>query len=122
MPLILCSPQGYAVVGNPPVRPGIDIRYVVGNPSTEVYFTTDRPTTFSPLECPPWDEWPISLNRFNTGYPQPGPAPTVFKRYLGRDVRYLVGLLDNGGGDQSCQAKILGGVPRKVRRQACDVG
>lgn len=101
--------QGYAVVAASAVRAGIQIRYVIGNPSTEVYFTSDRPSTYDPLTCPVWDEWPISLKRFNIGYPDPGPAPTVFKRYIARDVRYLVGLADLGGGDQSCEAQALGG-------------
>lgn len=71
-----------------------------------------------PLQCPSWNEWPVSLERFDTGDPQPGPAATVFQRYIARDVRYLVSLDDLGGGDQSCEAKLLGGVARKDRTLA----
>lgn len=84
-----------------------------------LYYTTDRPSaSFKPSSCPNFNEYFFGLSNFYIPYDAPESPSAAFKSYASRDVRYLVSLDDNGGGDQSCEAKAAGGTARKSRTLA----
>ena len=98
---------------------GIPVRYVVGNPSSMLYWTRDRPSdSFNANSCPYFNEFFFGLDDYYIPYPKTQNSAQLFKEYAQRDVRYLVSLDDNGGGDQTCEAKAAGGVARKNRTLA----
>lgn len=97
----------------------IQLRFLVGNPSTMLYFTGDRPSSLNRKSCSVWNDFFFGLDQFYVPYTYSGSPSGTFSKYAQRDVRYLVGLNDNGaGGDQSCAAKAMGGVNRKDRTRA----
>ena len=97
---------------------GIDLKYVVANPSAYLYFTKDRPTsetTFGPFAgrdtCPNYDQYRYGtrdLIRFGGNVS----APALLERYLQRQVTYLMGTADNNPQqnnlDKSCAAQAQG--------------
>ncbi|PWN25296.1 hypothetical protein BDZ90DRAFT_234141 [Jaminaea rosea] len=98
---------------------GVPIRYVVGNPSSMLYWSRDRPSdSFNANSCPYYNSFFFGLDDFYIPYPKNKNSAQLFKSYVQRDVRYLVSLDDNGGGDQTCEAKAAGGVARKSRTLA----
>lgn len=99
---------------------GVSVRYVVGNPSSMVYFTKDRPSSFNRDSCSTYNDWHFGFDDFYIPYPHPGSPESTFKSYAARDVRYLVSLDDvnPNNGDQSCEARALGGSARKDRSLA----
>lgn len=118
--------QRYAAIGHAETEIGvapIHLRYVVANPASYLYFTTDRPildgnlAPFAVAACPRFDHWPYGLQ---TGIPTGTPeAPaTLQARYLHRDVVYLLGTADNDpqadGLDRSCAAEAEG--PTRLTR------
>lgn len=98
---------------------GVKIRYLVGNPSTMLYFSEDRPSKVNRKSCSNYNDFFFGLNDVYIPYGYSGSPTGTFSNYARRDVRYLIGLNDNGaGGDQSCAAKAMGGVNRKDRSLA----
>lgn len=109
----------YAVVGSAPDRmaaSGIRVRFVVANPSSYVYFNDERPAengTFAPYDttiCGKYNHWKY-------GFEDPPPYvdnAAVFyeKRYMMRDVTYLLGQEDidprHPELDRRCQAEAEG--------------
>ncbi|PWN46786.1 hypothetical protein IE53DRAFT_336451 [Violaceomyces palustris] len=115
--------QRYAVLGQEnPAEGRISVRYVVGDPSSMLYFTQDRPVAVDQKNCPDWDKYRYGLSSYSSDYPLPfgGSLPELFKRYAQRDVRYVVGLDDTSdtNGDQFCMARAVGGPHRKNRTLA----
>lgn len=109
--------QRYAVLGKDP-SDSIDVRYVVGDPSSMLYFTQDRPVPLNPSTCPIFDTFRYGFSNYNEPYAlQPSAPADLFKRYIARDVRYVVGLDDVLGdeGDQLCAGRAMGGSERKDR-------
>lgn len=115
--------QAYAAI-TPNTNPnGIQVRYVVGNPSHMVYFTKDRPSTTNSKAttlnstCPDYDQFFYGLTDVYIPYDNPkiSQPSALFKDYVSRDVQYLVSLDDDGGGDQTCEARAQGGKARKNR-------
>lgn len=111
--------QRYAAVGEVPSN-GVAVRFIVGNPSSMVYWTKDRPETVNKKTCSYYNGWYYGLDDFFIPYsPWDGVASTGFKRYASRDVRYLVATSDtSANGDQGCEAKALGGTARYKRSLA----
>ncbi|CAO1612605.1 unnamed protein product [Jaminaea pallidilutea] len=111
--------QRYAALGKDLVN-NVSIRYVVGNPSSMLYFTSDRPSsTFKPSSCPAYNNFFYGLEDYYIPYDRRTTSNSdLFKSYAKRDVRYLVSLNDNGGGDQTCEARAAGGKARKDRTLA----
>lgn len=110
--------QRYAAVGSVPTS--IPVRFIVGNPSSMVYWTTDRSTTVDEDACPYYNSWHYGLDDFYIPYPAWNRDVTsTFRRYAGRDVRYLVSLDDTSttNGDQLCEARLQGGAERQRRSQ-----
>lgn len=84
--------QRYAVVGKGEAaltRHAIAVRYVIANPSSWLWFGTERPRSID--ECPDFDRWRYGF-RDPPGYVIA--APDYERRYVARDVVYLLGELD----------------------------
>ena len=97
---------------------GIDLQYVVANPSAFMYFTTDRPssdTTFGPFAgisaCPTYNNYRYGLDEM-IPYGAALPAKELLQRYLARPVTYLMGSADHDLSradlDKSCAAQVQG--------------
>jgi len=105
--------QRYAVVGKGQARldaRGVGVRYVVANPSSYLYFGEARP--YGDIRtCP-------NLNRWRYGFASGVPPYVTMsqadleKRYIARDVIYLLGTADNNPDhpqlDKSCAAEVQG--------------
>jgi pimeloyl-ACP methyl ester carboxylesterase len=109
--------QRYAVIGKDPSRASLKVRYVVANPSTSLYFTIDRPEPVDTTVCDYFNDFRYGLENYESPYPKTLSDVALFKRYLSRDVRYLVGQSDTRSdeGDQNCAALAAGGVHRRDR-------
>ncbi len=78
---------------------GVKIKWIVANPSTYLYFTTDRPTAdghFAPFDA----SRSQTFNNWKYGVEHPpryvsGSADQLERAYLGRDITYLLGGADN---------------------------
>jgi len=112
--------QRYAVAGNGEAAlaaEGVHVLYVVANPSSYVYFSADRPTAeggtgpFAATACPGFNAWKY-------GFEAPPPylagtsAATLERRYVSRDVVYLLGTADTNPNhpalDKSCAGEAEG--------------
>ena len=117
--------QRYAALGRgteAPADRGIAMRYVVGSPSSYLYFSEDRPGPdgksgpFSETAtCPNFNSWPYGLAGTMPRYVEAaarGGAAIMERRYAGLDLVYLVGTADNDPNhwelDKSCAAEAEG--------------
>ena len=115
--------QRYAVMGAPnPDLARLSVRYVIGDPSSELYFTQDRPVGVDQESCPTWNDYRYGVNKYTSPYgilnsPR---APALFRSYAAKEVRYVVGLNDTvtTKGDQTCMAHAVGGPLRRNRSLA----
>ncbi|CAO1623126.1 unnamed protein product [Jaminaea pallidilutea] len=109
--------QRYAVLGADSKRPSLAVRYVIADPSTMLYFTRDRPVEVNATECPRFNDFRYGFSNYSAPYPLAGSRASLFKRYLKRDVRYLIGEEDTRSdkGDQLCGGKATGGPIRRDR-------
>ncbi|EST04699.2 hypothetical protein PSEUBRA_005977 [Kalmanozyma brasiliensis GHG001] len=115
--------QRYAMLGLPNPNDGrLSIRYVVGDPSSQLYLTQDRPVGVDTVSCPTWNDFRYGLRRSTAAYGIVSPlvAPALFRSYAAKDVRYVVGLgdTDSEHGDQTCMAHAVGGPKRRNRNLA----
>jgi hypothetical protein len=117
--------QRYAAIGQAPdtlARSGLALRFVVGSPSSYVYFSADRPGPAGAAgpfagaaSCPDFDRWPYgfasNLRRYVEIAARSGPA-VLERRYAALDVVYLLGTADNDPNhwelDKSCGAEAEG--------------
>lgn len=117
--------QRYAILGRGPaaVPAGVGLRYVVANPSSYAWFSSERPdgkggfSPFNPATCPRFDHWKYGMH----GLPPYAAAanPDALRRaYLARDVIYLLGTADTDPHhpalDRSCMAEAQG--PNRLAR------
>ncbi|PWN18737.1 hypothetical protein BCV69DRAFT_238631, partial [Microstroma glucosiphilum] len=109
--------QRYAALGQDSPRAGLALRYVVANPSTNLYFTRDRPVPVDTGSCGWYNDFRYGLYNYASPYPLTLTASSLFKRYMTRDVRYLVGDQDTTAteGDQTCAGRAAGGPARRDR-------
>lgn len=114
--------QRYAVLGqDPPSESSLKVRYVIGDPSTMLYFTRDRPVPVDTSDqgCPAFNDFRYGLDAYSAPYAITPPlAPgNLFQRYMSRDVRYLIGSNDTrtDQGDQLCGGHAAGGTARRDR-------
>jgi hypothetical protein len=119
--------QRYAVVGEGEARlaaAGVHLRYVVGSPSTYVYFSPERPDADGRLgpfagaaACPRFDQWKYGLSGGLPDYVRLAPD-ALERRYAARDVVYLLGTADTDPHhpalDVSCAAEAQG--PSRYQR------
>lgn len=115
--------QRYAVMGAPNPDPSrLSVRYIIGDPSSELYFTQDRPVGVDQSSCPLWDDYRYGTKKYSANYGllNPARAPELFKAYAAKEVRYVVGLDDTKTeeGDQTCMAHAVGGNIRRNRNLA----
>ena len=108
--------RGEAELGNTPIH----VRYVVANPASYLYFTSDRPTAagsgFAKINsgsCPLSDKWPYSPQSSVPAYVPPSlPVVDLEEHYFHRDVVYLLGTADNDpksdGSDLTCAGEAEG--------------
>ncbi|HEX6442628.1 MAG TPA: hypothetical protein VF007_10605 [Stellaceae bacterium] len=101
---------------------GIPLHYVVGSPSSYLYFSDERPLPeggFGPFArasaCPNYDGWKYGLAGVLPRYVEPAlkdGAVALERRYAGLDVVYLLGGADNDPNhpqlDKSCAAEAQG--------------
>lgn len=116
----LISRYAMAGAGLPSSSP-IHLRYVVGDPSSNPYFTLDRPlqdpSVANKSTCPLYNRWRYGFDRFN-GTKSGGllTPQQYFTRLATRDVRWVVGYQDTQpDGDNTCMAKLQGGAARRDR-------
>ncbi|MEC3767533.1 hypothetical protein [Cupriavidus sp. SS-3] len=98
---------------------GIDLRYVVANPSSYLYFTPVRPAgadgkSFAPYDstrCPDYDKYRYGMQDM-VPYAKGVDGMALYRRYAGRQVTYLAGTEDNDPNhrvlDKSCGAEAEG--------------
>ncbi|RWA47793.1 hypothetical protein AU476_33690 [Cupriavidus sp. UYMSc13B] len=118
----------YAVLNNVDERiraRGIDLRYVVANPSSYLYFTPVRPAgedgkSFAPYDkavCPGYDRYRYGMQDI-VPYAKGASGLALYQRYAGRQVTYLAGTEDNDPNhrvlDKACGAEAEG--PTRLQR------
>ncbi len=95
---------------------GIDISYVIANPSSYLYFTPDRPdgTSFAPysrLTCPDYDHYRYGMEDL-VPYAQDVTGAEAFAAFKGRHVTFLFGSEDTDPNqrvlDKKCGAEAEG--------------
>ncbi|THU81243.1 hypothetical protein K435DRAFT_767424 [Dendrothele bispora CBS 962.96] len=112
----------YAAVGADAPE-GVHLRYIVGDPSTNAYFTQDRPMRDDSGDpsCEFWDTWRYGYKNFNGTRTGGNKSPfQYFSQYISRDIVLLVALNDTSpdNGDQYCPAQMQGGSARRDRNLA----
>ncbi|KAK0557239.1 hypothetical protein OC844_005648 [Tilletia horrida] len=117
----------YAVLGEVPSSAQYSIRFVIGNPSSNLYFTPNRPLTSSfdargasRDRCPLYNTYRYGFDRIKDFCPTAAASSrtpqSYFSRFVQRDVVFLVSNADtDASGDQTCMAILLGGVARRDR-------
>lgn len=118
----------YAVLNNVDERiraRGIDLRYVVANPSSYLYFTPVRPAgpdgkSFAPYDkalCADYDKYRYGMQDI-VPYARGADGLTLYRRYAARQVTYLAGTDDNDPNhrvlDKACGAEAEG--PTRLQR------
>ena len=111
--------QRYAVLNNVDEgirKRGIDLNYVIANPSSYLYFTPDRPqgkgfARYSTRTCPDYDHYKYGMVDM-VPYAAGKSGKVLFSRYAQRHVTYLVGTSDNDPNhrvlDKTCGAEAEG--------------
>lgn len=121
--------QRYAVLNRIDERiraRGIDMRYVVANPSSYLYFTPERPegdhfARYDAAQCPTYNDYRYGLLKlvpYAREAMNPADGLALFERYARRQVAYLAGTSDNNPNhrllDKSCGAEAQG--PTRLQR------
>lgn len=101
---------------------GLDVQYVVANPSSYLYFTPDRPSAngFAPYDtslCANYDDYRYGMQHM-VAYANKMSGDDLYRRYQKRQVTYLAGTSDNDPNhrvlDKSCGAEAEG--PNRLER------
>jgi pimeloyl-ACP methyl ester carboxylesterase len=92
-------------------RQGIAVRYVVANPSSYAYFDWQRPEPSIAESCPKYNKWKYGMER-RPPYLAKSTADELERRYVSRQVIYLLGALDvdpdHAQLDKKCMAEAQG--------------
>ncbi|VVN89106.1 alpha/beta hydrolase [Pseudomonas fluorescens] len=90
---------------------GVQVRYVIANPSSYAYFNEQRPVAFSHAGCPAFNRWKYGLKDLPAYAGGQTPAQ-LEEIYVKRDISYLLGQQDNDPNqtalDKSCEAQAQG--------------
>jgi len=104
--------QRYAIVGRGEdalIARGVQVRYVVANPSSYTYFTSERPLPVDNAACPGFNRWKYGLDQI---VPYAEGESDLEARYVRRDVVYLLGTADTDPNhsalDKSCAGEAEG--------------
>lgn len=115
--------QRYAIAGKGEQAlgaAGIGVRYVVANPSSYAYFSSERPDPTIAAGCQGFDDWKYGMQA-RPAYLATPSAEALEKTYVTRRVIYLLGTRDidpnHPALDKSCMAEAQGPY-RLVRGQA----
>ena len=101
---------------------GLEIRYVVANPSSFLYFNAQRPAgdtfkDYDPAVCADYDQYRYGMQDM-IPYARGATGPAAFKRYSYRSITYLMGGGDNDPNhrllDKTCAAQAQG--PTRLER------
>lgn len=90
----------------------------MGDPSSQPYFTTDRPTPAkswgaTKKSCGMYNQWRYGFDDFNSATMSPR---DYFQQYVQRDVVSIIGYQDvDASGDTYCMAQLQGGSKRRNR-------
>lgn len=107
--------QRYSVVKNPKwYDPAM--KFWIGNPGSWAWIVSDRPnmnpSNLNGNNCEDKiDSWPFGIGNASAmpKYVKNNDKPDLIRdRFLGRNVRYSLGLLDNGPGNTQCAAQYQG--------------
>ena len=106
--------QRYAVLGRGEEAAraaGIRVRYVVANPSSYVWFGSNRPDEAAARSCPGYDQWKYGM-RGLPAYAAGQNVEALEQVYARRQVIYLLGTEDTNPNhpalDKSCMAEAQG--------------
>ncbi|MGY8665687.1 alpha/beta hydrolase [Bradyrhizobium sp. UFLA05-109] len=106
--------QRYAIAGRGEAalsRQHIEVRYVVANPSSYAYFSSERPEPSIAASCAGYDNWKYGMEGRPPYLSDATPA-ALEQRYVEREVIYLLGTLDTNPEhpalDKSCMARAQG--------------
>ncbi len=106
--------QRYAIAGRGDAaltREGIDVSYVVANPSSYAYFDEGRPVPSIAAACPGFNDWKYGMDRRPAYLAAPAPAD-LERAYVARRVTYLLGTADTDPDhpalDKTCMAEAQG--------------
>lgn len=98
---------------------GVQVRYVIANPSSYAYFNEQRPVAFNHAGCPNFNRWKYGLKDLPAYAGGQTPAQ-LEEIYVKRDISYLLGQQDNDPNqpalDKSCEAQAQG-ANRLIRGQ-----
>lgn len=90
---------------------GINLRYVVANPSSYAYFSPQRPVKFDTASCPGFNDWKYGMQKL-PAYAKGQGAEQLEQSYVSRDITYLLGQQDTDPNhpalDKSCAAETQG--------------
>lgn len=109
----------YAQVAKDPPS-NLHVRYIMGDPSSNPYFTTDRPETDPEIAqtktCPYYNTWRYGYDNFTGTAAGKFTPQQYFASYIRRDVISIVGYQDvQDAGDSYCMAELQGGHKRRDR-------
>jgi len=106
--------QRYAIAGRSKAaltEHGIDVRYVIANPSSYAYFSAERPVQSIAASCPGYNDWKYGMER-RPPYLSAATPAQLEQRYVARQVIYLLGTADinpdHPALDKSCMAEAEG--------------
>jgi pimeloyl-ACP methyl ester carboxylesterase len=90
---------------------GVQVRYVIANPSSYAYFNEQRPVAFNHAGCPNFNRWKYGLTDLPAYAGGQTPAQ-LEENYAKRDITYLLGQQDTDPNhpalDKSCEAQAQG--------------
>ena len=106
--------QRYAVLSHdqPELQAaGVQVRYVIANPSSYAYFDERRPVAFKHAACPDFNRWKYGLSNL-PAYAEGQTPAQLEEKYVKRDVVYLLGQQDidpnHPALDKGCEAEAQG--------------
>jgi pimeloyl-ACP methyl ester carboxylesterase len=90
---------------------GVQVRFVIANPSSYAYFDERRPVAFKHAACPDFNRWKYGLSNL-PAYAEGQTLAQLEEKYVKRDVVYLLGQQDidphHPALDKGCEAEAQG--------------
>lgn len=90
---------------------GVQVRYIVANPSSYAYFDERRPVAFNHAGCPGFNRWKYGLTDLPV-YAEGKTPAQLEENYIKRDIVYLLGQQDidpkHPALDKGCEAEAQG--------------
>ena len=90
---------------------GVQVRYVIANPSSYAYFDERRPVAFSHAGCPDYNRWKYGLADL-PAYAEGQTPEQLQEKYSRQEIVYLLGQQDNDPNhpalDKRCEAQAQG--------------